>query len=74
MFKENFCIIHRSALFLVLAKELTKSKNNIPFKPGFYIFTYFLIWYCISTGKKHANPDYSSPSLSVISILQEYTY
>ena len=44
MFEENFCIIHRSALFLVLGKELTKSKNNIPFKLGFYISTYFLIY------------------------------
>ena len=40
----HFCIIHRSALFLVLGKELTISKNNMPFKLGFYIFTYFLIY------------------------------
>ena len=44
MFEENFGIIHRSALFLVLGKELIKSKNNMPFKLGFYIFTYFLIY------------------------------
>ena len=44
MFQENFFIIHRSALFLVLGKELTKSKNNMPFKLGFYIFTYILTY------------------------------
>ena len=70
MFDENFCIIHRFALFLVLGKELIKSKNNMPFKVGFYISIYF---FNISTGKKHANPDYSSSSLSVTSILQENT-
>ena len=61
MFEEN-CFVSFIDLHW---KKLTKSKKA--FKHGFYLF------FNISTGKKDANPDYSSPSLSVTSILEEIT-